>query len=364
MESTARNVTCRIAAASLITLIGCAGDQAHAQSSVSLYGMVDAGVEYVSNSAGHALAEMESNVGVPARLGFRGSEDLGGGLSAIFQLESEFSINNGTSLSPFWLWGSYVGLRSDTFGTVTVGRQFDFLHASMPLNSTIMIEGGLSAGFEGFTSATPGTPPPAVSDHAGDGLYDNSVKWEKNFGPVSGGVMYGFGANNRHDSMQSAYLKYTNGGLQLGVGWSHDNFSTAQIANDVFSIRALYTIGGLTLLANYSQGKETVYPGSQAMARPFEVAANYYVTPFMTVGAGVGIAWDRSRSGESATIIEPYLGTHYLLSKRTMLYLVAALNHSSNPSVIPATVTVVGGAPDASSGANQLAVAIGVTTFF
>ncbi|WP_322060163.1 porin [Paraburkholderia sp. J63] len=364
MKSRPQNTAMRVVTAGVFALLACSGTSAQAQTSVTLYGILDAGLEYVSNSGGHSLAEVQSNGGAPSRLGLRGNEDLGGGLSALFVLEAPISVNNGASTTPFWAYASYVGLRSETYGTVTLGRQFDFLHIEMPPDSTTMIEGGLVEGFQGFSSPVKGAPPPAVDNHSGSGMYNNSIKWSYNNGPISGGLMYGFGPDSRHDNMQSAYLKYVNGGLELGAGWARDNFSTVLLANDVYSLRAVYTIGGLTLLANYSQGWETVFPGSQARARPFEVAANYYVTPSITVGAGVGIAWDRNRAGESATLTEPFVGARYLLSRRSMLYVMAALNHSSNPSAIPATVSVVGGAPDVSSSANQLAVVCGLMMFF
>ena len=71
---------------------------AQAQSSVTLYGTVDAAVEHLSNAPTGGITRMPGLTGgsAPSRLGFRGSEDLGGGLRAIFTLEQGISVDNGT----------------------------------------------------------------------------------------------------------------------------------------------------------------------------------------------------------------------------------------------------------------------------
>ncbi len=103
---------------------------AHAQSSVTLYGVIDEGIDYVNNSGGHSLWRMRDGTydGVyGSRWGLKGSEDLGGGLSAIFKLEAGFSTENGQSRQGGRLFGrqAYVGLSDTRFGTVTLGRQYD-----------------------------------------------------------------------------------------------------------------------------------------------------------------------------------------------------------------------------------------------
>ncbi|MFP3244770.1 MAG: porin, partial [Paraburkholderia sp.] len=66
-----------------------------AQSSVTLYGVIDEGFNYTSNVGGHAAYEMESGYAQGSRWGLKGTEDLGGGLKAIFQLENGFDANTG-----------------------------------------------------------------------------------------------------------------------------------------------------------------------------------------------------------------------------------------------------------------------------
>ena len=108
-------------------LTGVFATAAHAQSSVTLYGLIDAGITYTNNQHGHSNWQETSGSVNGSRWGLRGSEDLGGGLKAIFTLENGFSIANGTLGQKGREFGrqAFVGLASDQFGAVTLGRQYD-----------------------------------------------------------------------------------------------------------------------------------------------------------------------------------------------------------------------------------------------
>ncbi len=71
---------------------------AHAQSAVTLYGMLDVGITALSNDGGHRTAVMDSGVLVPNLFGLKGSEDLGGGTRAVFQLEGQFEVGTGAPM--------------------------------------------------------------------------------------------------------------------------------------------------------------------------------------------------------------------------------------------------------------------------
>jgi predicted porin len=117
----------------LSSLAGCiaafAASSAYAQSSVTLYGIVDSGIAYVTNAGtsggkNRGSAQMISGGEANDRFGFKGIEDLGGGLKAVFQLENGFSVANGTLQQGGRLFGrqAFVGLQTP-YGTVTLGRQ-------------------------------------------------------------------------------------------------------------------------------------------------------------------------------------------------------------------------------------------------
>ena len=124
------------------TLIGAltltAGGAAFAQSSVTLYGLLDEGVNYTNNvqtaragapngRTGASQWSMSSGVLQASRWGLRGNEDLGGGYKAIFVVESGFDVGTGKLQQGGTFFGrqSYVGLTSSTLGNVTLGRQYD-----------------------------------------------------------------------------------------------------------------------------------------------------------------------------------------------------------------------------------------------
>lgn len=100
---------------------------AHAQSSVTLYGVIDEGFDYTNNVNGNKAYEMQSGYAQGSRWGLKGGEDLGGGVKAIFTLENGFNLNNGRLGQGGLEFGrqAFVGISDATYGTVTLGRQYD-----------------------------------------------------------------------------------------------------------------------------------------------------------------------------------------------------------------------------------------------
>ncbi|MBN9116518.1 MAG: porin, partial [Pandoraea sp.] len=99
---------------------------AFAQSSVTLYGIVDDAMTYSSNQNGKSNTYLRSGNLAGSRWGLRGTEDLGGGTKALFQLENGFDLNNGTLGASGSMFNrqAFVGLKNDRLGTVTIGRQY------------------------------------------------------------------------------------------------------------------------------------------------------------------------------------------------------------------------------------------------
>src|SRR5688500_3687346 len=103
----------------LAAIATCANAQTPPPASVQLYGVVDAGVEYVNNvgaSNGHVTRMPGLSGGqLPSRWGLRGTEDLGGGLRAVYTLEAGFAVDSGVSLQGGRAFGrqSFVGLSGD-----------------------------------------------------------------------------------------------------------------------------------------------------------------------------------------------------------------------------------------------------------
>lgn len=107
----------------LLLTMALASQQAWAQTAVQFYGVADLGVMADSDS-GKSLTRVESGGQTPSRIGFKGSEDLGGGMHALFQLESQLDIDTGTAaFNRLFGSQSWVGLEGG-FGSIRLGRQF------------------------------------------------------------------------------------------------------------------------------------------------------------------------------------------------------------------------------------------------
>ena len=199
---------------------------AHAQSSVTLYGLIDAGITYTNNQGGHSSWSERSGQINGSRWGLRGTEDLGGGLKAIFVLENGFNIANGTLGQNGREFGrqAFVGLSQDQFGSVTLGRQYDSVVDYIgPLSLT-----GTQFGGTQFAH-------PFDNDNLNNSFrINNSVKYTSvNFGGLKFGALYGFSNSNQFSNNRaySAGVSYTYAGFNIGAGY-------LQLNNDISGLTA------------------------------------------------------------------------------------------------------------------------------
>ena len=157
---------------------------AYAQGSVTLYGITDVGVEVANhvpgpNGTSGTAVRMESGSLAGSRWGLRGTEDLGGGLKAIFVLENGYSINNGTLGQGGRLFGrkAYVGL-STPYGDVTLGRQYNLLYDLMYVYDALQFNPSYSA--QGYDATLVGRA-------------DNAVRYTARFSGVTFAALYSTG---------------------------------------------------------------------------------------------------------------------------------------------------------------------------
>ncbi|KWK16830.1 porin [Burkholderia stagnalis] len=113
-----------------LAMLGAFATHASAQSSVTLYGLISAGVGFATNQGGKNAWQALSGTNQNPRWGLKGKEDLGQGLSAIFQLENGFNVMTGNAAQNGRMFGrqAYLGLADRTYGTLTFGRQYDAIH--------------------------------------------------------------------------------------------------------------------------------------------------------------------------------------------------------------------------------------------
>lgn len=149
--------------------------------SVTLYGLVDAGVEVVSNVANvGSIQRMPSNTAsVPSRVGMRGTEDLGNGLRAVFTAEMGLAPDTGASGQGGRLFGrqAFVGL-AGPWGAVTAGRQYSMLFWST-MDSDVVGPAVYAIG--------------SLDAYIPNARADNALAYRGTFGPLQVGAEYSFG---------------------------------------------------------------------------------------------------------------------------------------------------------------------------
>lgn len=293
----------------------------HAQTNVQIYGIADAGVEYVTKvpvagGGTGSLARLQSGNAASSRLGFRGREDLGGGLAATFTLESGFALDNGTLSQGGRLFGrqAYVGLGSG-YGEIQLGR-----------TTTPIYEYGLV-----FDPVGPAVYSSAVYDLSFVGRADNAVKYAGRFGGLKTTAQYSLGYNSltagaaevpgasRVGKEIGLHADYTVGGLVVGGAFDRKygtTIATQRNTDERIVVGATYEMKPLKLFASYlRQTAET--PGTKTQGKYYWLGANYAVTPALTLLTGAYF-FDPAGADNKSTMYT--LMGSYALSKRTDIY--------------------------------------------
>jgi predicted porin len=233
-------------------IIGGFAAQAQAQSNVTIYGIVDAGIVSERGGSAGSVTKVTSGVGSQSRLGFRGTEDLGGGLSAIFQLEAGLKVDDGSldnTNSALFNRLAFVGLKSKEAGSLTVGRQYTMLY-----NAMSQVADPFGAGFAGSIKNL--FPAAGANTRVSNSLIYATP------------VMSGFSAEALYALGEQAGSNEA--GRQFGLGL---NFSQADLnARLVYSNRNNDTVAsGTTAAVNRDSGRNTLF----AMNYNFKVVKAY-----------------------------------------------------------------------------------------
>jgi predicted porin len=333
---------------------------AHAQSSVTLYGTIDTSLTYVHNAAGNqnlwALGNSSGGDLSGTRWGIKGQEDLGAGLKAIFQLENGFNPATGALGQNSRMFGrqAYVGLASDNYGTLTLGRQYD------PLVD--LIQGITADNYFGSAFATVGD----VDNFDNSSRTNNAIKY---LSPVYAGFqvegMYALGGvagQTGAGQTWSVAAAYNNGPVSVAAGYfvaDNPSVTTAQrttwggtsdgtfdgsLVNlgyqtaksiNIARVAARYAAGPFTFglgysNAQYKQDAQSVFASTQKF-NTGQGFLNYQATQALLVG--LGYSYTKSSGDTSATYHQVSVGADYSLSKRTDVYLVGAYQHASGETL-------------------------------
>jgi predicted porin len=192
-----------------------------AQTNVQIYGIADAGISRADNGV-LKNTTLDSGIQSGSRLGFRGTEDLGGGMSAVFTLENGFAMDSGTLGQGGRLFGrqAFVGLNSGV-GSLKLGRQYN------PIRTVVDAIDPFNLGLAGNASF--------VFNVYGDRT-DNTINYSTpNLGGFSGQLAYSLGevagSNSRGRSI-GASAGYTGGPLTVSLAYHDQNLVTATSADN------------------------------------------------------------------------------------------------------------------------------------
>lgn len=338
---TLKNI-CRIATPLAFMTIG---TQAHAQSSVQLYGIVDTWVG-VQRYPGKSAVWQEGSGGMSTSFwGFGGKEDLGSGNKAIFAIEGFFRPDTGASGSfngdPMFSRNAYVGL-STAAGTVTLGRQSSLLYLQAcqfnPFYASFTFSPSIVQLYAGL-----GTYPAYKTDQGiiGGTAWSNAVQYATpELNGLTGRAMYAFGEGGTGNGSKqySAQVSYQNGGFAAGAVYQYANFSSA--AGDLNGlISGLHSQSAAQLAASYEWSIAKLY-GEYTYTNNNVINKNFHVNMFeggLTLAVGPGkvlaaYAYSRDSGGLNQTRRTASLGYDYPFSKRTDLYAVVMLDRFSGMS--------------------------------
>ena len=290
---------------------------ASAQSSVTVYGLIDAGVTVTPSSTVNGVAlpsrtTLDSGIGNGSRLGFKGTEDLGNGLKALFVLEQGLYTDTGASAQSATTFGrqSWVGLQSADLGTVALGRQYTGLY-----NSLLTLD---PFGY-GMTGAANN-----VFNLGGtsSGRQNNALRYTSvNYNGFSVDGVYGFGevAGNASSSRDiGGTANYVNGPLALLVSYDAVKNSTATDSLQTTLVGGSYDFGVVKTSAAFASNK-----GSSGLVTANVKSDDFLLGAKIPFGASAILASYINHNDKSVANNDSQqfaIGYTYALSNRTGLY--------------------------------------------
>jgi len=340
----------------LMAAVGALPGLAAAQSSVTLYGLMDAGVTYtnrVESGGTHgATVQFTSGSSQGDRWGMRGTEDIGGNQSVQYVLESGYQLSNGALGQGGLEFGrqAYVGL-SGPWGALTLGRQYDFIGDQMPAYA---VASNTPAGLLAWSLPAYAAGGYSLDNRVWGDQVNNAVKYVT---PVlagfSAGAMFGFGGTPgsvARGSASSFIVNFEHGGFAASVGYfgQHDVTGGGNLSE--WAAGAAYNLGAVRMFGLLTDVRLSA--GNQPRATTADAGVSYNVTPFLVLGGG---AQFQKRNNDLGSANQFTLSADYLLSKRTDVYAVAALAHDH---AFGAQVQAALGDPSGSS--SQAAFRIGM----
>lgn len=311
-----------------LAVLGAFAGAASAQTSVTMYGIVDMGYVHESGGADGSVNRLQSGGESSSRIGFRGTEDLGNGLSGIFAIEAGILADTGESQLGANIWGrqAFVGLKSKTAGTVTLGRQYTALH-----NEIVRLDP--------FGTGLAGNGANIIRDNS---RFSNAIKYSTpNFAGFSAEADYSFGENttgfgNTAGRGYDASVGYVNGPIGIKATYFNTRNNptaatpTTQATNKITLLDGTYDFGVAKLSLGYEWAKADAFTATTTTngvttvratgARDERNALVGVTVPFgaTKLMASWGHRNDRNSNANDGNFYG--IGLTYAVSKRTDFY--------------------------------------------
>ncbi|CAN5354586.1 porin [soil metagenome] len=305
-----------------LAILGLFAGSASAQSTVTIYGLVDLGVSKLNNGTSFLTGLPVGLTGTPdtwnmrpstsSRLGFRGNEDLGGGLKANFSIEHRLDASTGTEQSGqggMWRGHSWVGLSSTTFGEVRLGR--------MQNPALYVAQRGDPWSWDYNVGSV------QVINRAGNGVTyaaNSALYITPNFNGIQGMLQVGLGEggvtaaspSGNTDRTLGANLTYLKGPWYAGVGYNEVRVQNSPNENKYLVVTGTYDFGPIKPILQYTTAKNV----STVTSKSYTVGA----TAPLAAGFVKAVASRYDPAGANNTTTKVGLGYEYFLSKRTSLH--------------------------------------------
>ncbi len=304
-----------------LAILGTIAGSAAAQSSVTVYGVVDMGISRDDNGTATTTA-LNSGIQSGSRLGFRGVEDLGNGLKGLFTLETGLTVDTGGFDNKGLAFGrqAFVGLQGD-FGAVKLGRQNTLLRDTLDSIDPFRI--GLAGNATRFFNQGGVTDPTTATAAAsgGSGRMNNAVKYETpNLSGFTGQFEYGFGeqaGSVKAGSQVSGALQYANGPALAALTYNVSNINTGNVSTDKVKTTLLGGTYDFAVVKAHAAIDTVKTDTNITNRRDYMVGVT---VPFGASAFLVDYTKRKDKTGPNLDSDQVAVGYTYALSKRTNLY--------------------------------------------
>jgi predicted porin len=343
-----------------LAVLGAFAGVTQAQTAVTIYGSFDGGIRYMNhqNAAGDALwSQNSAGTYNSNRLGFKGVEDLGGGLNAHFNLEQRFNGGDGTLAGVLFNGAANVGLGGN-WGSVDLGRQYS-------ANFKVI---GL---YDPFNYKYTGIDP--LATQGGLTRLNNDVQYTGVFGPVTAYAEHAFGevaGSASNGSTNAVGLAYSNGPLAIGGAYTGGkrNITAAPVAANFqdmtnWTVGGAYKFGPARVTLGYADNKQTQAAGvADLRNKNAWVGLGYDISPVVGLTAGYFDTKFQGLPGGDGKRQLLMVGGTYALSKRTNFYADIDSARYKDAAIGAAAAQVSGQLPNAND--RTIGVSVGINHLF